>query len=75
MNHFIGDLQIPNIDFSETVCVGRTADQFAQDGTGEGLWIQTGLNPITNHMNIPLQQSHVDETRWTQGKCFYLMGG
>ncbi|XP_013401824.1 uncharacterized protein LOC106167568 [Lingula anatina] len=58
-----------------TICsTGRTEAEFNQQGTGTGLYIQTGPNPASDYITIPLKESEVQGTKWTLGKCFYGMG-
>ncbi|KAL4223546.1 hypothetical protein ACF0H5_017017 [Mactra antiquata] len=57
-----------------TICTGRSQDEFEETGTGEGLWIQNGTNPVLDSISIPKQESDIVNTRWTRGKCFYTMG-
>jgi charged multivesicular body protein 7 len=62
------------VDPSIICTTGRTAAQYASQGTGQGLWIQNGTTPLTSTIQIPLDQNAVSSTMWTQGKCFYTMG-
>jgi len=58
-----------------TICTtGRTAQQFKDQGTGTGLWLQNGTNPTRDLIQIPLQESEIQKTNWKFGKCFYTMG-
>lgn len=57
-----------------TVCTGRTAQQFEDQGTGTGLYIQNGPDPTKNAMKIPKSQDAIKESMWGNGKCFYNMG-
>ncbi|XP_076114026.1 uncharacterized protein LOC143082289 [Mytilus galloprovincialis] len=41
--------------------------------TGKGLYIQTGLDPIVNHMSIPLESKQLGPM-WVQGTCVPRMG-
>lgn len=59
---------------SATVCNGRTPDQFSSEGTGTGLWIQNGTDPVANSVRIPQKQSDADTSEWTKGSCFVSMG-
>lgn len=58
-----------------TICTaGRTANQFASEGTGTMLAIQNGPTP-SSLMRIPMREDHVlNGTNFKQGKCFYAMG-
>jgi len=53
---------------------GRTAAEFAVEGTGTNLYIQNGSNPLTQSSHIPSQQSGMAGTGWTLGHCFPAMG-
>jgi len=58
-----------------TICTtGRSHAEFLQDGTGTGLYIQNGSNPVTQSVKIPATQSGVGNTAWTLGHCFPAMG-
>jgi charged multivesicular body protein 7 len=58
-----------------TICsTGRTADQYNTQGTGYGLWIQNGTNPVANSLKIPLDEASIKQTPWLFGHCFYTMG-
>ncbi|XP_045190122.1 uncharacterized protein LOC123547240 isoform X2 [Mercenaria mercenaria] len=57
-----------------TICQGRTADQFKQQGTGTGLWIQNGTDPVAHSITIPKTKAGADKSMWTEGACFYTMG-
>jgi len=58
-----------------TICGdGRTHDQLKNDGTGTGLWLQYGSDPIKDSIHIPMLESDVKNTDWKFGKCFYTMG-
>lgn len=57
-----------------TLCNGRTAATFKAEGTGNGLWIQNGTNPVTDSISIPKTQAEADSSRWTKGSCFVSMG-
>ena len=53
---------------------GRTASEYRSQGTGTGLWIQNGTDPVANAMKIPAKQSDANNTMWTEGVCFPSMG-
>lgn len=53
---------------------GRTAEEFAKDGTGTALYIQNGPDPEKNLLSIPLTEDAVGKTSWTKGHCFIGMG-
>lgn len=57
-----------------TVCTGRSAAQFRSQGTGAGLWIQNGTNPVTDAQKMPMTVAEADASMWTQGACFRTMG-
>jgi charged multivesicular body protein 7 len=58
-----------------TICsTGRTQDQLTSDGTGTGLWLQQGVDPIKNSVSIPLTEDEVKKTDWKFGHCFKTMG-
>lgn len=58
-----------------TVCsAGRTEDQLKNEGTGNGLWLQTGPSPIQDSVRIPLSEDEAKKTPWGHGKCFWTMG-
>jgi len=62
----------PNI-----ICTtGRTQQQYDQQGTGYGLWLQNGTMPLwaNNTVNVPTDQNALSSTKWTDGKCFWTMG-
>jgi len=63
------------VDPSIICTTGRTAAQFAAQGTGDRLVIMNGtVANAANMLTIPMTQSAVDGTKWTQGKCFWTMG-
>eukprot|EP00058_Branchiostoma_floridae_P022837 XP_002608327.1 hypothetical protein BRAFLDRAFT_125499 [Branchiostoma floridae] len=53
---------------------GRTEAEYQEEGTGTDLYIQTGPNPTSDIMAIPLYQSDLQGTEWVEGKCFWGMG-
>jgi len=53
---------------------GRTKEEFKKTGTGTGLWIQTGPNPITDFYHAPAKESDIKTSNWGSGKCFKGMG-
>jgi len=58
-----------------TICGnGRSQEQLKQEGTGTGLWLQQGPNPIADSVQIPNSEADVKKTNWTYGKCFWTMG-
>lgn len=61
-------------DFPETLCDGRTVEQFDSEGTGTGLWIQNGTDPEEDSVRMPETQDEANKSAWTQGSCFITMG-
>jgi len=58
-----------------TICTtGRSADQFASEGTGMNLWIQNGTDAVANSFQVPASQSDMGSTKWSKGHCFVTMG-
>jgi len=58
-----------------TICSsGRTSDQLKTEGTGTGLWIQQGPDPIKDSVQIPFLEEDIVKTTWKFGKCFRTMG-
>jgi charged multivesicular body protein 7 len=55
---------------------GRTADDFKNDGTGTGLWLQNGPDPLKNTFVVPALESEMKASYplWGSGKCFWTMG-
>jgi len=53
---------------------GRTADDYAKDGTGNGLWLQNGPDPLADTFMVPELESDIKPTKWGSGKCFWTMG-
>jgi len=62
------------VDPSIICTTGRTAAQYAANGTGDRLIIQNGTNALTTGLTIPMVESAVDQTSWTKGFCFWTMG-
>lgn len=64
------------VDPSIICTTGRSAADFTTQGTGTGLYIQVGPNPLVSSgvFNVPMQESDAKMTKWGYGKCFYLMG-
>ncbi|KAH3787345.1 uncharacterized protein LOC127842515 isoform X2 [Dreissena polymorpha] len=59
----------------EKICsTGRNADEFLRQGTGVGLWIQNGKNPLTDSVRMPPTIEAARKSQWTEGACFYTMG-
>jgi len=62
------------VDPSIICTTGRTKSDFDSQGTGTGLWIQTGPNPQKDIINIPTLEADIKKTLWGHGKCFPSMG-
>ncbi|XP_071090508.1 uncharacterized protein [Haliotis cracherodii] len=57
-----------------TICSrGRTAQEFATDGTGSDLWIQNSTQPRDSY-KVPRLESDISGTLWDKGRCFNTMG-
>jgi len=61
------------VDPSIICTKGRTPDEFASQGTGTNLYLQTTDNPEASTIQ-PHQQKDIGSTKWTEGKCFPTMG-
>ncbi|XP_046542604.1 uncharacterized protein LOC124252952 [Haliotis rubra] len=61
------------VEPSSLCSTGRTAKQFAMEGTGTDLWIQTNTSPNDSH-RVPRQESGLSGTLWTKGRCYTTMG-
>ncbi|XP_060066698.1 uncharacterized protein LOC132546979 [Ylistrum balloti] len=73
----VGDMYFLTAYFTNpaTICSnGRTAENFAANGTGNTLYIQNGTNPVANSLEIPMNESGLASTKWTRGHCFFSMG-
>jgi len=58
-----------------TICdKGRTQDDLTHQGTGTGLYIQNGTDPLKSVLTIEPNESEMKKTKWTYGHCFYTMG-
>jgi len=53
---------------------GRSATDFANQGTGTDLYIQMGPSPTTDLFVVPMNEYDIKGTKWGYGKCFYMMG-
>uniref|UniRef100_A0A914X6D4 Uncharacterized protein n=1 Tax=Plectus sambesii TaxID=2011161 RepID=A0A914X6D4_9BILA len=54
---------------------GRTPLDLLSQGTGTGLYIQNGSNPLTDLMIAAHDESQTQQhTQWIFGHCFYTMG-
>ena len=59
----------------KTICAaGRTKDQLASEGTGTGLWFQTGPDPLRNIFRAPNSEEEIKKTNWKYTTCFPTMG-
>lgn len=59
---------------ADTLCDGRTIEQFDNEGTGVGLWIQNGTDPVEDSVRMPETQDEANRSAWTEGSCFITMG-
>jgi len=53
---------------------GRTPEDLKKEGTGTGLWLQNGPDPIKDSVLIPMNEADLKNTAWTPGKCFKTQG-
>ena len=54
---------------------GRTKADLESQGTGTGLYLQNGTDPLANILHIDQdERKTLENTKWTFGKCFYTMG-
>ena len=61
--------------FLAVICdKGRSADDFAAEGTGDRLIFQTGPSPNGQQKVIPMTEAEVGKSGWVEGGCFYAMG-
>ncbi|XP_019646226.1 PREDICTED: uncharacterized protein LOC109486777 [Branchiostoma belcheri] len=76
MWNYDGDMLVITAYFIDpaTICTGRSDALFTLEGTGGGLYLQTGYNPETDNMPIPRDEADIGTTLWTKGGCFYTMG-
>ena len=59
----------------KTICqAGRNAQALKAQGTGTGLWLQNGTDPIRDTFVAPLLETDVASTKWAKGACFPTMG-
>jgi hypothetical protein len=59
----------------KTICqAGRNAQTLKTVGTGNGLWLQNGTDPIRDSFVASLAESDVSSTKWVKGACFPTMG-
>jgi len=58
-----------------TICSsGRDASSLKEEGTGTGVWLQNGTDPIRDSIHAPLHENEVSDTKWVKGACFPSMG-
>jgi len=80
LNRFVldeGDMYTLTVYFVDpsTICNGgRTADQYASQGTGTDLYIQMGPDPTKNIFTVPINEADIKPSKWGFGKCFWGMG-
>jgi len=67
-------LTIYTVDPSKICTTGRTADEYATQGTGYGLWFQNGSNPETDSIRQPDTETAAAATKWSKGYCFLTLG-
>ena len=58
-----------------TICAaGRNASLLQKEGTGTGVWLQNGTDPIKDSSRAPMHESETGNTTWVKGACFPSMG-
>jgi charged multivesicular body protein 7 len=58
-----------------TICTGRSAAQYKDQGTGTQLYLQLTTNPLESTPITTRQRDHDSENnKWTKMKCFPAMG-
>jgi len=58
-----------------TICGdGRKKEDLVSQGTGTGLWMQYGPDPIKDSVKMPDTEEEMKKTKWGHGKCFLTMG-
>jgi hypothetical protein len=58
----------------DTICtVGRSKAQLESDGTGDGLWLQSGVSPVKT-IEVPLTRDEAIDDGWSENACFPQMG-
>jgi len=58
-----------------TICSqGRSKADLASQGTGTGLWMQYGPDPIKDSVRIPDSEEEMKKTKWGHGICYQSMG-
>ncbi|CAF3808066.1 unnamed protein product [Rotaria sp. Silwood1] len=59
----------------QTICTsGRDEARLKLEGSGSGLWLQNGPDPIRDSVQSPLYENTVNTTKWVLGSCFPSMG-
>ncbi|CAF3709047.1 unnamed protein product [Rotaria sp. Silwood1] len=59
----------------QTICTsGRDEARLKLEGSGTGLWLQNGPDPIRDSVQSPLYENTVNTTKWVLGSCFPSMG-
>jgi len=53
---------------------GRTKEQYEEQGTGTGLHLQNGTDPVRDSVEVPLYEKDMTSTHWVKGGCFRTMG-
>lgn len=62
------------VDPSIICAGGRTNDELSEQGTGTGLWLQWGPDPVKDSILVPSSEDDVKKTPWKYGHCFWTMG-
>lgn len=58
-----------------TICKsGRNTARLQREGTGTGVWLQNGTDPIRDSVQVPQYENLVPGTKWIKGGCFPSMG-
>ncbi|CAF3292316.1 unnamed protein product, partial [Rotaria sp. Silwood2] len=59
----------------QTICTsGRDEARLKLEGSGTGLWLQNGPDPIRDSVQSPLYENTINATKWVLGSCFPSMG-
>jgi len=62
------------VDPSIICSQGRSKADLASQGTGTGLWLQYGPDPIQDSIKLPDSEEEMKKTLWGNGKCLKSMG-
>jgi len=62
------------IDPSLICGAGRTKEDFDKTGTGTGLWVHMGPDPIKDSYHVPMAENDIKPSKWGHGRCFPTMG-